>query len=78
MAMNQHKRLAMGAKTQGYAKGGAIGSTPAAGVARAPAVGIGSPSKAAMPRTPLVDARTNNGIPGMKKGGAAKKSGGKC
>lgn len=53
---NMHKRLAMGDTIKGYAKGGSIGCDPAVKVSGGT-------------KQPLVAARRNNGIKGMKDGG---------
>lgn len=53
-AIPQHKRLAMGDKV-GFKKGGSVG---------------GQLLKTGIPDSPIETARRNNGIPGMKKGGA--------
>lgn len=54
--VNLHKRLASGDTVQGYAKGG-----------RVPMVGA---TATVVPKmSPLTQARRNNGVVGMKKGG---------
>lgn len=68
--INQHKRLAMGDTVRGYAKGGMVGmppSTPKVAV-------VVAPTKQGLPASPMTVAKRDNGVPGMKKGGAAKKS----
>ncbi len=53
--VNLHKRIACGDTVQGYAKGGRVD------------VGAGA---AVVPKmSPLTQARRNNGVVGMKKGG---------
>jgi hypothetical protein len=58
--VNQHKRMAMGQAPAGYARGGVVGAGPM----------VAPPS--GRPRSPLTNARRNNGVPGMKKGGCMK------
>lgn len=57
-AINQHKQMAMGKKTQGYANGGSVNGNKGA---RA--------MKTGMPDSPLEAAKRRNGVVGMKKGG---------
>lgn len=52
----QHKRMAMGSKTQGYAKGGSVMPKPAV-------------LKSGKPDTPIEKAKRANGIVGMNRGG---------
>jgi hypothetical protein len=54
--VNLHKRLASGDTVQGYAKGGKVPM-------------VGASSQVTPKQSPLTQARRNNGIVGMKKGG---------
>lgn len=64
MASNipQHKRLAMGQSIQNKASGGSISVRP-------------KMLKTGIPDSPLENAKRDNGIPGMKKGGSMKGKG---
>jgi len=55
-AIPQHKRMAMGQKDIGFAKGGAVETKLL---------------KTGIPTSPITDAKRANGIPGMKRGGRA-------
>jgi hypothetical protein len=60
-AIPQHKQMAMGKMTQGYANGGAVNGNRGARL-----------MKTGIPDSPLEDAKRRNGVVGMKKGGRAK------
>lgn len=67
-SVNQHKRMAMGQKVTGMARGGAVLRAPVGASSMVPA-----PTGPA--RSSLTDSRRNNGIPGMCGGGSMKKGG---
>ena len=65
-AIGQHKRMAAGNMKVGFARGGVV--TPPS-----PMPALPVRARVAVPMSPLEVAKRNNGVPGFKKGGSAKK-----
>lgn len=64
--ISQHKRMAQGDMSVGFARGGSV--VKGLSMPKLPKIGGGS----GLPESPLTVAKRNNGVVGMKKGGKTK------